>query len=149
MKNHKHAALQFLGAITVSMAIGLAACVVHADADIYRGLNADKNGKVQLNPGTFRFNPGLSTFNTPSVVSACNFRFTVKTNEHESPDPGYTGEVEGLEGYEAHFNNDPPGHWDIHQPEGVSEEDAAKAVSEYAKAHRGDRVVNGSRNDCK
>jgi len=120
--------------------------------DVYRGVNANANsGLASLAPGQFAFNPELSTFDNPQlapVQKPCNYRFQV-TNLPGNPPPvqGIAGAVTGLLGYTATFDNNPPGHWSINAPAGVTPQQAAAAVSVYALANRGN-VVNGTQQNC-
>lgn len=121
-------------------------------ADIYRGVDANVNtGRASLAPGQFNFNPTLSTFGNPAlapVQKPCNYRFQVLgPNIQDPPVPGNVGDVTGLPGYTAFFDDNPPGHWGIIHPPGVTPLDAKAAVSAYAQANRGN-VVNGTQNNC-
>ncbi|GFZ97299.1 hypothetical protein [Dyella caseinilytica] len=147
MRNQKSNAFRFAGLFAVALAIGLVAGSAWADVYIYRGLSADSKGNAKLNPGTFKFNDDLSTFDQPIAGAKCNYRFTV-TNLPDPIEKEDEGDVEGLAGYRASFDDDPKGHWSIKAPEGVSTEDAAKAVAEYAKANKGN-IVNGTQDNCK
>jgi hypothetical protein len=121
------------------------------DVDIYRGVDANPNsGLASLAPGQFRFNPTLSTFLLPAqapVLKACNYRFHLTDVAHDPPQTNDTGNVTGLPGYIATYDDNPPGHWGIQQPNGVTPDEAKAAVSAYALLNRGN-VVNGTQNNC-
>jgi hypothetical protein len=131
------------------LALAFMATPALADVGIYRGVDANaKSGLASLAPGQFRFNPDLSTFNDPAlapVQKACNYRFTVVLQG--APAVGAHGPVQGLAGYVATFDNNPAGHWGIAHPADVTADQAKQAVSDYAKANRGN-VVNGTQNNC-
>jgi hypothetical protein len=119
---------------------------------IYRGVDANANtGLASLAPSQFNFNPDLSTFDNPAlapVQKPCNYRFDVTgPNIQNPPQPGNVGDITGLPGYSATFNNNPLGHWSISPPAGVSQQGAKTAVSAFAKANRGN-VVNGTLQNC-
>jgi hypothetical protein len=119
---------------------------------IYRGVDANVNtGLASLAPGQFSFNPTLSTFNAVGIAPVhkpCEYRFDVTGgNIQNPPNVGEHGDVTGLAGYTATFDNDPIGHWGITQPNGVSAANARIAVSVYALANRGN-VVNGTQGNC-
>lgn len=132
-----------------------------AAVTLYRGvgLNNPGTGKVGLSPGTFRFNPELSTFDSiASAVAAasaagiqpspCYYTLDVIASQVV----GASGPVSGLPvGYVALYDggtapNIPPGHWSISQPGGMSAASAAAAVSTHAQLNRG-RLVNGAHNN--
>ncbi|MGZ5006495.1 MAG: hypothetical protein ACXWFI_01165 [Methylobacter sp.] len=114
---------------------------------IYRGVDRLANGNAKLTPNQFNFNPELSTFNAVGIAPVqkpCEYRFDVSGgNIQNPPNVGEHGDVTGLVGYTATFDNNPPGHWSIQQPHGVSADNARTAVSVYALANRGN-VVNGT-----
>lgn len=114
---------------------------------LYRGVSAKSNGNASLGPGTFKFNPGLSTFNYENGGSkppACFFVFSV-TNPHPGTPvaPMTQLPVNGLTDCEAIFDDTPPGHWDILRSPQCNE----NVVSAYAQSHRTD-VANGSNSHC-
>ncbi|HEX8698270.1 MAG TPA: hypothetical protein VF815_05505 [Myxococcaceae bacterium] len=119
---------------------------------IYRGVDQSNpgTGRASLAPSQFNFNPELSTFDNPGmapVLKPCNYRFTVSNVAHQPPQPGDTGAVDGLPGYTATFDNNPPGHWGIQHPAGVTPAQAKTAVSQYAQDNR-DNVINGTAVNC-
>lgn len=123
--------------------------------DVYRGVDAAANGNARLNPGTFRFNPELSTF-SPRVRTGgkCNVRFTVQNLPNNPPQQGDQGDVAGLpqhngNSYTATFDNVPPGHWSVAQPAGVLAATAQQEVSQWAQANRANVVENGSQANCR
>jgi len=109
------------------------------NVSIDREVDAAANGRATLSPGQFAFNPTLSTFAPPAVapvLKACKYRFTVVG----VPTPvvvGASGPVQGLPGYVATFNDQPPGHWDMAIPPGQTAASAAAGVSAYAQQNRG------------
>lgn len=114
---------------------------------LYRGVSAKSNGNASLGPGTFKFNPGLSTFNYENGGSkppACFFVFSVTNPRPGTPVAPMTQlPVNGLTDCEAIFDDTPPGHWDILRSPQCNE----NVVSAYAQSHRTD-VANGSNSHC-
>jgi hypothetical protein len=121
--------------------------VSNDNMSIYRGVNASSNGNANLSPGQFRFNNDLSTFNQASQNHPCNYSFTVTGVPNNPAQVNDEGNVSGLIGYRAKFDNNPQGHWSVIKPANVTADQAKQAVSDYAKTHRGN-VVNGSQNNC-
>lgn len=139
----------------LSIILGLSVFIVcqSAMADltyIYRGVDANASNKATLSPSQFNFTgepATLSTFSIPNgapVQKPCNYRFEVTGPNIQDPTAqGDSGAVTGLDGYTATFDNDPIGHWGITRPDGVTVAEAKIAVSDYAKATRGN-VVYGN-----
>lgn len=95
--------------------------------NIYRGLNEDRRGKAKTSPSEFRIDGNeLSTFDDPARTDRnCNLEFTVDGQ----------GNVVGMPGYTAASTPPPDGHWSIYVPDGVSEDAARRAFSDYAKSN--------------
>ncbi len=115
---------------------------------LYRGVSAKSNGNASLGPGTFKFNPGLSTFNYENTSGPkppdCYFVFSVTNPNPGTPVAPLTQlPVNGVAGCDAIFDNTPAGHWDILP----SMQCDASVISAYAQSHRSD-VANGSNSKC-
>ena len=137
---------QLCAAVALGFAVLVVGCATRPESaqvlinvSVDREVDANANGRATLSPSQFGFNPTLSTFAPPAVapvLKACKYRFTVVG----VPTPvvvGANGPVQGLPGYVATFNNQPPGHWDIAIPPGQTAASAAAGVSAYAQLNRG------------
>lgn len=121
--------------------------------NVFRAVQANNAGVARTNPGQFRFNPSLSTFDAAHLPpSPCYVVFLITGVQNNPPQQGDTGLVDDLKHgdayYTATFNNNPPGHWDIELPDGVTDPEGRQDVSDYARANPEENIVNGTSNNC-
>jgi len=121
--------------------------------NVFRAVGANGAGRALTNPGQFRFNPSLSTFNMANrPASPCYVVFLITNLPNNPPVVGDSGLVDGLTHGNAHytatFNNVPVGHWDVDLPAGVTDPEGRVDVSEYARDNPEENIVNGISLNC-
>ncbi|NET24923.1 hypothetical protein [Okeania sp. SIO1I7] len=120
-----------------------------AQVDIYRGVDGAKkvkgqDQKAKLEESQFKFRYStppivLSTFDSTHLdqfPKPYYYKFTV-LNVNNPAQEGDQGDVEGLNGYQATFDNIPEGHWNIVAPNHATDVQATEYVVNYVEKNPG------------
>jgi hypothetical protein len=154
-KYHRARAVWLAAAL---LALAPTAALAQHNVDVYRAVAANGGGNADLGNTAFNFNgapAALSLFDLANrPASPCYYRFTVTGVPNNPPQPNDQGQLAGpvvpppgAGTFTTVFDNNPAGHWGALLPAGVTNVNARAAVSQYARANRGN-VVNGTQANC-